>query len=112
MNQEPKDRGSIKWTSLMLPEHVDMLRNLWKEDERVERGWMEEQQAASIDFVLKHAMNEKLPVCIEVDNKSGVEMYEVIPVRLQKQTQVIECRDIHSGESFGILWADITDVTM
>ncbi|SIS41027.1 YolD-like family protein [Salimicrobium flavidum] len=112
MNQEPKDRGSVKWTSLMLPEHVDMLRNLWKEDERVEQGWMEEQQAASIDFVLKHAMNEKLPVRVEVGTGSDLEMYEVMLLGLHKQNQFIECRDVHSGESFMLAWADITDVTM
>ncbi|HSI65796.1 MAG TPA: YolD-like family protein [Planococcus sp. (in: firmicutes)] len=29
---EIKDRGRIKWTAMMLPEHIQMLRELQKED--------------------------------------------------------------------------------
>ncbi|SDJ75018.1 YolD-like family protein [Salimicrobium halophilum] len=112
MKQEPKDRGSIKWTSLMLPEHVDMLRNLWKEDERVERGWMEEQQAAGIDFVLKHAVNEKQPVQVKVHNGFDFEIHEVIPLRLHKQKQTLECRALNREETYELAWSDITDVTI
>ena len=32
-----KDRGSIKWTAMMLPEHIQMLRNLEKEDRYTEK---------------------------------------------------------------------------
>ncbi|MGE7184955.1 YolD-like family protein [Peribacillus sp. NPDC006672] len=27
-----RDRGNIKWTNLMLPEHIKMLRNYFDED--------------------------------------------------------------------------------
>lgn len=30
-----KDRGRIKWTALMLPEHVEMIREWYEKDERV-----------------------------------------------------------------------------
>lgn len=40
----PQDRGSIKWTSLMLPEHVELLKDLWREDEKVEKPLLDSQQ--------------------------------------------------------------------
>ncbi|PWU68334.1 YolD-like family protein [Gracilibacillus dipsosauri] len=30
------DRGHIKWTSLMLPEHIEMLNKLWESDDEME----------------------------------------------------------------------------
>lgn len=108
MNQEPKDRGSIKWTSLMLPEHIEMLRNLWKEDERVEQGHMEEQQAAGIDFLLQHAMNGQIPVCIEMDG----DVHEVVPLRFHRRSGELECRDIHGGRLLRLSRDEVTDVSM
>ncbi|CEG21743.1 YolD-like protein [Planococcus massiliensis] len=32
LNGQIKDRGGIKWTAMMLPEHVQMLRDWQKED--------------------------------------------------------------------------------
>lgn len=32
MNGQIKDRGSIKWTAMMLPEHIQMLRDWQKEN--------------------------------------------------------------------------------
>ncbi|GGD12787.1 YolD-like family protein [Pontibacillus salipaludis] len=57
-----RDRGTIKWTSLMLPEHVEMLKEVWKEDERVEKGMLAEDQAVEIDFKLQRALTDSLTV--------------------------------------------------
>lgn len=38
-----KDRGTIKWTSLMLPEHVELLKQLWKETEKVSKPIIDPQ---------------------------------------------------------------------
>ncbi|GGF28051.1 hypothetical protein GCM10010954_28930 [Halobacillus andaensis] len=39
----PNDRGTIKWTSLMLPEHVEMVQEIFKEQEREEKLQLDEQ---------------------------------------------------------------------
>ncbi|GIP64468.1 hypothetical protein J32TS6_30230 [Virgibacillus pantothenticus] len=38
------DRVTIKWTSIMLPEHVEMLEEVWKEQEYKEKPILDEQQ--------------------------------------------------------------------
>ncbi|MGI8316569.1 YolD-like family protein [Halobacillus mangrovi] len=68
MDSRNRDRGTIKWTSLMLPEHVEMVKKLWKEDERVEKGIIDEQKAVEIDFLMQRALNDDLTVKVRVYN--------------------------------------------
>lgn len=39
-----KDRGTKKWASLMLPEHVELLKMLWTEDEKLSKPILDEQE--------------------------------------------------------------------
>lgn len=54
-----RDRGRIKWTSMMLPEHVKLLRDWVKEDCYEQKKEMDEQQL--------ELMNETLSEAIEFD---------------------------------------------
>jgi cell division inhibitor SulA len=54
-----RDRGRIKWTSMMLPEHVKLLRDWVKEDGYEQKREMDEQQL--------ELMNETLSEAIEFD---------------------------------------------
>ncbi|HEY4601282.1 MAG TPA: YolD-like family protein [Cerasibacillus sp.] len=44
MNDHIKDRGTKKWTSIMLPEHVKALRELNKELDKVQKPILDEQK--------------------------------------------------------------------
>lgn len=44
-----KDRGGIKWTSLMLPEHVKALREFDWDLTKIERPVLEEQQLEELN---------------------------------------------------------------
>ena len=46
-----KDRGTIKWTSLMLPEHVERLKNMWSETEKTAKPLLDR----SMNNWLKHS---------------------------------------------------------
>ena len=54
-----RDRGKIKWTSMMLPEHVKLLRDWVKEDRYEQKKEMDEQQL--------EIMNETLSEAIELN---------------------------------------------
>lgn len=49
-----RDRGSIKWVSLMLPEHVALLQEVFVEYK--EKPKLDEQKMAEIDRTLKYAL--------------------------------------------------------
>lgn len=57
-----KDRGSKKWTSLMLPEHVKMLQELNVDYERVKKPTIDEQGWEQINETLHIAIEYNLPV--------------------------------------------------
>ena len=57
-----RDRGSIKWNSLMLPEHRGYLQKLLTADEKLPKPELDEQQLVRIERLLKKAAVEKNPV--------------------------------------------------
>ncbi|AXI09308.1 YolD-like family protein [Oceanobacillus sp. 143] len=73
-----KDRGTIKWSSLMLPEHVELLKELWKEDEKVRKPLLDPQQIEIIHNDLMDAYHSERSVTISfyqnvaVSHLSGV----------------------------------------
>jgi hypothetical protein len=51
-----RDRGNIKWTAMMLPEHVKLLRDWAKEDEFETKPELDEQQLDQMNEVIEEAM--------------------------------------------------------
>lgn len=51
-----RDRGRIKWNSLMLPEHVKMLREWAEEDTWMEQTQLDEQKLETLDETAAEAM--------------------------------------------------------
>ncbi|MEN2766231.1 YolD-like family protein [Ornithinibacillus xuwenensis] len=72
------DRGTIKWTSLMLPEHVELLKNIWKEDKKVRRPALDEQELEILNQFIIEAYQEKQTITInyyqdgQMHNTSGI----------------------------------------
>ncbi|MUV39829.1 SPBc2 prophage-derived uncharacterized protein YolD [Lentibacillus sp. JNUCC-1] len=54
-----KDRGTMKWTSLMLPEHVMMLKELWEEDNISPPPTLDAQEKERLDHILQEALHFK-----------------------------------------------------
>lgn len=54
------DRGTIKWVSLMLPEHVEMLKTVFVE--KKEKPLLDEQKMVEIDRILKYALQHEAEI--------------------------------------------------
>lgn len=62
-----RDRGRIKWTSLMLPEHVKTLRNLWNDEyERVPKPILDEMELEEIDKKISYSLEFSYKVKMRV----------------------------------------------
>ena len=60
-----RDRGSIKWTAMMLPEHVERLRE-WKEEEKIPpRKELDEQQFEEWNYLIAHAIELHTPLAVK-----------------------------------------------
>src|SRR4051812_20989828 len=51
-----RDRGRIKWVSMMLPEHINLLRDWVKEDQYEEQKEMDEHQLEVMNATLSEAI--------------------------------------------------------
>jgi hypothetical protein len=100
------DRGSIKWTSLMLPEHVELLRTIWREDKRVTRPNLDEQELEVLNIRLLEAYNEQQLIQIEyyqsgrmVTIRGGIKKFDQL-----SQTVVIQ---VGEDETIAVPFTDI-----
>lgn len=59
------DRGTKKWTAMMMPEHIKMINDLWAEDDKKEKPILDEQQKVEIDMKLQLAIKDDLTVEVE-----------------------------------------------
>lgn len=59
-----KDRGNIKWRPFLLPEHAEMVEQVFKEDEYEERPIVDDQQKFENDLVVQTALQHDLDVKI------------------------------------------------
>src|SRR5690625_350683 len=59
------DCGTKKWTSLMLPEHVEALKNVFAETDYEEKPILDEQQQMEMDIILQLALKDNLTVKIK-----------------------------------------------
>jgi adenylate kinase family enzyme len=59
------ERGSIKWTSLMLPEHIQELKRLSQRQYDVNQPVLSEDQQEEIQRKVREAYETQAPVTIE-----------------------------------------------
>ncbi|WP_394232861.1 YolD-like family protein [Niallia oryzisoli] len=59
-----RDRGRIKWVSMMLPEHVKVLREWAEEDTFETKKELDEQQLEIMNEIIAEAMEYNQPVTI------------------------------------------------
>ena len=59
------DRGTIKWTSLMLPEHVEALKKLREEENWKEKPIIDEHLIEEINLILQLALKDDLTIEVE-----------------------------------------------
>lgn len=62
-NDQPReDRGTKKWTTMMLPEHKEQLKDMWEHKKNEARPYFDEQQLEEFSKIVVHAYSENLPV--------------------------------------------------
>ncbi|MCD8508969.1 MAG: YolD-like family protein [Bacillus sp. (in: Bacteria)] len=61
-----RDRGTIKWTSMMLPEHVQQLKKLAENHKKKQRPQADEQTLEEWSRLLGEAYQYDLPLSITI----------------------------------------------
>ncbi|MGM8365855.1 YolD-like family protein [Virgibacillus sp. W0181] len=104
-----QDRGTKKWTSLMLPEHVEMLKQVFAETSYQEKPMLDEQQKMKIDRELSDALNRGGSVEITVYQNHRLDKVSGKPVYVDKGSGYLRINDSNNPE---IPLANIVDIEM
>lgn len=59
------DRGAKKWTAMMMPEQINMLNQMWEEQEYKEKPIIDEQKMFEINTMLQLALHNDLTIKVE-----------------------------------------------
>ncbi|MGP4070662.1 YolD-like family protein [Halobacillus sp. B29] len=112
MDNRNRDRGTIKWTSLMLPEHVEMVKQVWKEDERIEKPILDEQQMEEMGFKLQRAVSDGLPIQIRYHNGFNYSEEKVKVLQIDLNVRKVKCITVREKLHTSINIDQIMDVTI
>lgn len=70
-----RDRGTIKWTAMMLPEHVKLLREWQTEDTWTEKPQLDEAQLEQINQQVYTAYEQQQKVMVRVWEYQQMSVY-------------------------------------
>ncbi len=104
-----KDRGNIKWTSLMLVEHRKKLEDLKESENDKKRLELDEQIYELFDYKIKSAIKEKIKVKITYYNNKDYKNITTYIKRFDKQRNSLK---IEEGRISEILLKDIIDINL
>ncbi|MCW1929549.1 YolD-like family protein [Bhargavaea beijingensis] len=85
-----KDRGNIKWTAMMLPEHLEALRKWQAEDDLVHQPDLSEWDLEEIQSVIDTALRRKCQTAVQTWRAGEIRTH----------TGVIEDTDVRSKRIF------------
>lgn len=93
------DRGSKKWTTMMLPEHGEMLKKLQKEYYLEEKPILDEQHLERLQFLLIKALENDFTIKITyfIDGKYFHEKGKVTFINYFNKTVTINNKTLDSG---------------
>ncbi|HLQ72379.1 MAG TPA: YolD-like family protein [Bacillota bacterium] len=84
-----RDRGTIKWTSLMLPEHVALLKEMWEEDNKVPKPDIDEQEMEIMNEKIRMAYHHNEDVRLSVHENGKITTVVGLIKRIDVQTNTI-----------------------
>jgi fructose/tagatose bisphosphate aldolase len=97
------DRGSIKWASLMLPEHVKALRE-WRDDEKEPKAGtpvFDDQTNDTFDRILQQAIETRTPLSITFVEGGRKHIAKGIVTKLDYVNEIMTIRE-HTEKTYKI----------
>lgn len=68
-----RDRGTIKWTSMMLPEHLTQLKQDLIDVSKIEKPSLDDQQIEEMDIIVSEALEYNKELKFKLFNNGFVE---------------------------------------
>ena len=110
-----KDRGNIKWASLMLVEHREKLKKLKESESNKKKPELREDELQRMDYLLKKALREKLTIKVSYYHKKNFHQWRGKIKKLRSVTRQIilsNGENATEGEKIKIELKDIVDIEL
>ncbi|MFC0271142.1 YolD-like family protein [Metabacillus herbersteinensis] len=104
-----RDRGTKKWTAIMLPEHVKMLRNEFIEFDKVDKPTLDEQQLEDINTTILEAMEYNNELVFTYFENGDMKLYVGRVHYIDDLKKELRLVDLH-GDKFYIKFNDLLKV--
>ncbi|PID16896.1 hypothetical protein CSV63_03115 [Sporosarcina sp. P34] len=87
-----RDRGKIKWTSLMLPEHLERLRKWQAEDDYIDQPQLDQLDWDNIQETLETALKRQCETEIKIwqDGKIVYHQGKIKEINIQSKAVIME----------------------
>jgi len=107
-----KDRGNIKWTSLMLVEHRKKLEKLKNNENNKEKPELSEDELERLNYILKRAINENLNIEVIYYHKKNFHHCKGKIMKIKSFPQKIILNSNEKYNKIKILINDIIDIKL
>ncbi|MBM7569888.1 YolD-like family protein [Aquibacillus albus] len=104
------DRGTIKWTSLMLPEHVEMLRQLWSEDQKTHKPVLDEHQLEEMNQRLNHAITSNAAITITYYRDDNYHICHGFIQSIDSKNRQLVIKNPESSQKVTVLLSEIINL--
>ncbi|MEV9641788.1 YolD-like family protein [Mammaliicoccus sciuri] len=100
-----RDRGSIKWTSLFIPEHLELIREWYAEDDYVEKPELDQIDWDNIQETLEVAYKRKCETEVQTwkDGKIIYHQGEIREISVRSKMVLME-------DPFGVDRIQVQDI--
>lgn len=85
-----RDRGTIKWTSMMLPEHVQILKDMWEEDKLDKAPELDEQALEELNTAIMTAFENQQEIHLHMYHNGSFHEYHGFVQKLLPQQRAIK----------------------
>ncbi|MEK4024496.1 YolD-like family protein [Sporosarcina sp. FSL W7-1283] len=103
-----RDRGAIKWTSLFIPEHLELIREWYAEDDYVEKPELDQFDWDNIQQTLEAANKRQCITQIQTWKDGKINPYRGKILEINAQSKSVMLEDPFCIER--IVFSDITNV--
>lgn len=107
-----KDRGNIKWTSLMLVEHRKKLENLKNSENNKKKPQLSEDELKRLNYIFQKAISENLIVEIKYYYQKKFHHCEGKIIKIKSFPAKIILNNDENENKIEILKNDIVDINL
>ncbi len=98
-----RDRGTIKWTAMMLPEHVARLKHDLADTKKTAKPIIDEQQAEEFETTIAYSMSINKPLIFSIYEPGVVNQLKGFSQYINYEKKMLYIKDMSDDIHFVLL---------